>query len=153
MEATDREFTAGAAAMAVGIKRATLSRWRERHNVLADAERGRSWARYSLVEICTLKLVQLLTFHGVPLNRAISQVNFLGWLHVLSAINHAEPMFLIFRPEVDDGRHYVVTSGEELLAASVPDASASIVVISLHHLVADVMMLLGLEFADADAAQ
>lgn len=65
----EKRFTSSEVAAAAGCREGTLRQWRFRHGLLGGT--GATDVKYSLVDVCVVRAVQVLTTHGARISDAV----------------------------------------------------------------------------------
>lgn len=71
MDPLDKSFTTSTLTQVAGCTADTLRTWRNRNGLFPATANTAGWKRFSLVDICTVRAVVLMTEHGVTANHAV----------------------------------------------------------------------------------
>ncbi len=74
LDPTEKRYTTSAVVAASGVKPVTFHAWRARHGLFATEDGDSSWRRFSKIDICLVRLIYILTIHGIDAKDAISIV-------------------------------------------------------------------------------
>jgi hypothetical protein len=72
MNIDEKKYLSSTATAVAGCKPVTFRAWRRRHDLFRSSDHeGEGWNRFSLLEVCILRLVVVLTKHAIPIRTAL----------------------------------------------------------------------------------
>lgn len=71
MDFEARKFQTSTAVAAAGCKAVTLRAWRNRNNLFPETKENRAWNYFSIVDICIIRSIVVMTEHGIPADDAV----------------------------------------------------------------------------------
>lgn len=71
MHVTDRKFLTSTLVAVAGCKAVTFRAWRNRNGLFPDTKESGGWNHFSIVDICLVRAIVMMTNHGLPADDAI----------------------------------------------------------------------------------
>src|SRR3954462_692781 len=71
MSSTAKQFTTSALVQAAGCNPVTFRAWRNRNGLFPETAGGQGWNRFSILDVCIVRTIVVLTEHGISARDAI----------------------------------------------------------------------------------
>lgn len=146
MDSTEKKFTTSTLVAAAGCEVGTFQKWRSRNGLFPETLGGTGWSKFSIIDICLVRLIVILTEQGVSASAAVWFAREpAAWLHFDRLLNAAEreaERFIGFRrgDETSDKREsFIVIGDREPVAEVMNETLGALLIVDLESVIGQVL--------------